>query len=138
MLDAECNYNIHDKKLLAIVQAFHKWKRYTKGNPKPIRVLTDHKNLVTFMTTNELNEQQARWMQELTQYSFKIEYRPGKPGGKPEPRTRREGDLPTVGDKGLTRNVGILLPKERYRKIPETEEIKLDVLEATELQDKDE
>ena len=90
------------------------------------------------MTTNELNEQQARWMQELTQYSFKIEYRPGKPGGKPEPRTRREGDLPTVGDKGLTRNVGILLPKERYRKIPETEEIKLDVLEATELQDKDE
>jgi len=34
--------------------------------------------------------------------------------------------------------VGILLPKERYWDIPETEEIKLDVLETTESQDKSE
>jgi len=67
MSNAECNYDIHDKELLAIVQALHEWKRYTRGNPKPIRVLTDHKNLVTFMTTKELNERQARWMQELSQ-----------------------------------------------------------------------
>jgi len=138
MSDAECNHDIHDKELLAIVQALHKWKRYTRGNPKPIRVLTDHKNLVTFMTTKELNERQARWMQELSQYNFKIEYRPGKKGGKPEALTRREVDLPTAGDKRLTRNVGILLPKERYWNIPETEEIRLDILETTEFQDKDE
>jgi len=56
MTDAECNYDIHDKELLAIVQAFHEWKRYTRGNPKPIRVLTDHKNLVTIITTKKLNE----------------------------------------------------------------------------------
>jgi len=138
MSDAECNYDIHDKELLAIVQAFHEWKKYRRENPKPIRVLTDHKNLVTFMTTKELNERQARWMQELSQYKFKIEYRPGKEGGKPEALTRREGDLPTAGDKRLTGNVGILLPKERYWDIPETEEIKLDILETTEFQDKDE
>jgi len=138
MSDAECNYDIQDKELLAKVQAFHKWTRDTRGNPKPFRVLTDHKNLVTFMTTKELKERQARWMQELSQYNFKIEYRPGKEGGKPDAITRREGDLPTAGDKRLTRNVGILLPKERYWDIPETEEIKLDVLETTEFQDKDE
>jgi len=34
--------------------------------------------------------------------------------------------------------VGILLPKKRYWDIPETEEIKLGVLETTEFQDKDE
>ena len=62
MSNAECNYNIHDKELLATIQAFHDWKRYTRGNPKPIRLVIDHKNLVTFMTTNELNERQARWM----------------------------------------------------------------------------
>jgi len=84
------------------------------------------------MTTKELSERQARWMQELSQYNFKNEYRPGKEGGKPDPVTRREGDLPTAGDKSLRRNVGILLPKERYWNIPETEEIKLDVLETTE------
>jgi len=76
-------------------------------------------------------------MQELSQYNFKIEYRPGKEGGKPDALTRREGDLPTAGDKRLTRNVGILLPKERYWNIPETEEIKLAILETTEFQDKD-
>jgi len=66
MSDAECNYDINDKELLAIVQAFHEWKIYTRGNPKPIRVLTDHKNLVTFMTTKELNERQVWWMEELS------------------------------------------------------------------------
>jgi len=74
--------------------------------------------------------------EELSQYNCKIEDRPGKGGGKPDARTRREGDLPTAGDKRLTRNVGILLPKERYWDIPETEEIKLDILETTEFQDK--
>jgi len=90
MSDAECNYDTHGKELLAIVQAFHEWKRYTRGNLEPIRILTDHKNLVTFMTTKELNERQALWMQELSQYNFKIEYRPGKEGGKPDALTRRE------------------------------------------------
>jgi len=41
-------------------------------------------------------------MQELSQYNFKIEYRPGKEGGKPDALTRLEGDLPTAGDKRLT------------------------------------
>jgi len=137
MSDAECNYEIHDKEILAIVQAFHEWKRYTRGNPKPIRVLTDQKNLVTFMTIKELNERQARWMQELSQYNFKIEYRPGKEGGKPDALTRSEGDLPTAGDKRLTQNVGILLPKERYWDISDTE-IKLNMLETTDFRDKNE
>jgi len=56
MSDAECNYNIHQKELVAIVQAFYEWKRFTRGNLKSIRVLKDHKRLVTFMTANELNE----------------------------------------------------------------------------------
>jgi len=67
MSNAECNYDIHDKELLAIVQAFHEWKGYTRGSPKPIRVLTDHTNFVTFMKTKELSERQARWMRELSQ-----------------------------------------------------------------------
>jgi len=138
MSSAESNYDIHDKELLEIVQAFHEWKRYTRGSPKPIRVLTDQKNLVTFMTTKELRERQARWMQELSQYNFKIEYRPGKEGGKPDTLTRREGELSTAGDKRLTRNVGILLPKKRYWDIPETEEIRLNILETTGCRDKDE
>ena len=76
-------------------------------------------------------------MQELSQYNFKIGYRSGKEGGKPDALTRRGRDLPTAGDKRLTRNVGILLPKEREGDIPETEGIKLNILETTEFRDKD-
>jgi len=77
-------------------------------------------------------------MQELSQYNFKIEYSPGNEGGKPEAVTGREGDLPTAGDKRLTRNVGILVPKELYWDIPEAQEIKIDLLETTAFRDKNE
>jgi len=90
------------------------------------------------MTTKELNERQARWMQELRQYNFQIEYRPAKGGGKPDALTRREGGLTTAGDKRLTRNVGVLLPKERYRDIPDNEKIELDMSEKTEFRDQNE
>ena len=109
MQDAECSYNIHDKELLAIIQAFTKWKRYSRGSPDPIKVLTDYKNLVTCMSTKEFSELQARWQRFLSQYNFKIKYRPGQESRKPDALTRRAGDLPTAGDKRLTRNVGILL-----------------------------
>jgi len=33
-------------------------------------------------------------MELLSSYDIKIEYRPVKEGGKPDPLTRREGDLP--------------------------------------------
>jgi len=136
MSNTECNYDIHDKELLAIVQAFQEWKRYMRGSPKPVQVLTDHKNLVTFLTTKELSERQARWIQELSQYNFKIEYRPRKERGKPDALTRGVGDLATAGDKRLTRNVGSLLPKEEYWDIPDTKKIKLEILETIMFQEK--
>ena len=90
------------------------------------------------MTTKELSERQARWQRFLSQYNFKIGYRPGREGGKLDALTRRSGDQPTTGDKRLTRNVGILLPKEQYWNIPEGEEIKIEEMKLAEFQDKDE
>ena len=137
MQDAECNYDIHNKELLAIIQAFTEWKRYLRVSPKPVHVLTDHKILVTFMTTKELSESQARWKILLSQFNFRIEYQPRKEGGKPDALTRRAGDLPTAGDKRLTRNVGALFPRECWD-IPEEEEIKIEEMDLAEFQDKDE
>ena len=56
MSDAECKYDIHKKELLAIVQGFHQWKQCAAGGLKPFRLLTHHKDFVTFMTTKELSE----------------------------------------------------------------------------------
>jgi len=83
------------------------------------------------MTTKDLSGRHVRWELIRSQYNFKIEYRPGREGGKPDALTRREADLPTEGDERLTQNLRILLPKEKY-----WEEI--NTTELVEFQDKDE
>src|SRR5271154_7105841 len=52
MSPAELNYEIHDKELLAIVEAFKEWRAYLEGSKYQVEVKTDHKNLVYFTTTN--------------------------------------------------------------------------------------
>lgn len=42
---AECNYEIYDKELMAIVRAFKEWRPHLEGTKNPIQVLSDHKNL---------------------------------------------------------------------------------------------
>ena len=50
----ELNYDVHDKELLAIFEAFKAWRHYLEGSGTPIDVVTDHKNLVYFSTTKLL------------------------------------------------------------------------------------
>jgi hypothetical protein len=99
---AECNYEIYDKELMAIVRAFEEWQPELEGALHPIQVLSDHKNLEYFMSTKLLNHRQTRWAEYLSHFDFKIFYRPGKAGGKPDALTRRSGDLPQGGDEHLT------------------------------------
>jgi RNase H-like domain found in reverse transcriptase len=51
---AELNYDVHDKELLAIFEAFQHWRHYLEGSGSPIDVVTDHKNLEYFATTKLL------------------------------------------------------------------------------------
>src|SRR5207237_10376975 len=81
MKPAECNYDVHDKELLAIVQALKEWRRYVAERQHKIGILTDKKNLDTFNKTKEVNEGQLRWSETLSQYDIKLEYRPGKEAG---------------------------------------------------------
>ena len=60
MRKSECNYDVHDKDLLAIILALEDWRRYVKGSRQRAKILTDHKNLVPFMTKKKLNERQER------------------------------------------------------------------------------
>ena len=95
---AECNYEIYDKELMAIIRAFEEWRPHLESAQGVIDVLSDHKNLEYFTTTKLLNRRQARWSEFLSRFNFKIKYRPGKAGGKPDALTRRSGDLPKGGD----------------------------------------
>ena len=95
---AECNYEIYDKEMLAIVRAFEEWRPHLESAPCPVTVLSDHKNLEYFMSSKLLNRRQARWSEFLSRFNFQIVYRPGKSGGKPDALTRRSSDSPGASD----------------------------------------
>ncbi len=70
LTDAELNYEIHDKKLLAIVNSFKQWRVYLKEFRHQIQVYTDHKILLYFTITKVLNQRQIKWSKELLSYNF--------------------------------------------------------------------
>ena len=47
---AKLDYDVHDKELLAIYEAFKAWGHYCEGSTFSIDVITDHKNLEYFLT----------------------------------------------------------------------------------------
>jgi hypothetical protein len=86
---AELNYNIHDKELLAIFEAFKFWRHYLKGVGTPIDIVTDHKNLEYFSTMKLLTHRQARWSEYLSTFNMVICFQPGRLGSKPNAMTRQ-------------------------------------------------
>ncbi len=71
---AELNYEIRNKKLLAIVNSFKQWKVYLKEFRHQIQVYTDYKNLLYFTIMKVLNWRQIKWSKELSSYNFQIQY----------------------------------------------------------------
>ena len=98
---AECNYDIYDKELMAILKALEEWRPECEGAEHTLQLITDHKNLEYFMSKKLLNRRQARWAQFLSRFDYEIVYRPGKSNGKADVLTRRPGDLPEGGDERL-------------------------------------
>jgi len=110
---AEINYEIHDKELLAIVDAFKHWRQYCEGATNQVQVFSDHQNLEYITTTKILNRHQARWAQKLVGINFRIYYRPGSRNGKPDALSRRSEYCP---EKGGSENQPIttVLPKDYF------------------------
>ena len=59
MTAPELNYDVHDKELLAIVEAISQWKIYLEGLKHEVTVFSDHKNLSSFTEKKELNRRQV-------------------------------------------------------------------------------
>jgi transposase InsO family protein len=95
---AECNYEIYDKELLAIIKCLEEWRPELQGTDDPVEIITDHKNLQYFTTTKALNQRQVRWSEFLSQFNFKIVYRPGTKAVRPDALSRKKEDRPTGSD----------------------------------------
>ena len=94
MAPAELNYEIYDKELLAIFDAFWQWRNYLEGSTHVVLVLSDHKNLEYFATTKQLTRRQVRWSEYLSGFNYLIRYRAGRLGTKPDALTHREDVYP--------------------------------------------
>ena len=58
--EAERNYEIHNKEMLAIIQCLEVWRHFLEGAKDQFEIWTDHKNLEYFMKAQKLNQRQAR------------------------------------------------------------------------------
>ena len=95
MAPAECNYEIYNKELLAIIRCFEKWQPELEGTSLPVKVLTDHKGLEYFMTTKKFTPRQVRWAKFLSEFNFVISYQSGKKNDKANALTRKLNKRPT-------------------------------------------
>ena len=82
---------------MAIVQAFEEWRPKLEGSPKPVNVISDHKNLEYFMSSKWLSRHQARWSKFLSRFNFKISYQPGAQC-KADALTRKSQDFSANSD----------------------------------------
>ena len=91
----ECNYEIYDKELLAIIRCFEQWRPEREGTGVRVKVIIDHKSLEYFMTTKKLTKHQACWAEFLSEFNFIISYTPGKENQKVDSLTWRPNNHPS-------------------------------------------
>ncbi|KAJ9526429.1 hypothetical protein QJQ45_009904 [Haematococcus lacustris] len=72
---AKVNYTTGEQEMLALVSACKEWRCYLEG--VPFTLFTDHKPLISLPTQKTLSRRQARWMELLSRFDFKLEYIPG-------------------------------------------------------------
>jgi predicted aspartyl protease len=94
---AECNYEIYDKEMLAIVRCLEEWDAELRSVEK-FEIRSDHKNLEYFMTVRKLTERQMRWSLILSRYNFMISYLKGKDNVRADALSRRDQDIPQGED----------------------------------------
>ena len=93
----ECNYEIHDKEMLAVIRSLEEWDSELRSVVK-FTVLTDHKNVEYFTKPRMLNERQICWSIFLGRYNMVLQYRPEKANERADALSRREQDLPANAD----------------------------------------
>ena len=90
MQPVERNYEIYNKKLLAIVEALTKWRQYLLDMMELFEIWIDHENLKYFREPHKLNRRQARWYLKLQDYDFILRYISGKMNTKVDILSRKD------------------------------------------------
>ena len=112
MSPEERNYPIADKEMLSVIRALEIWRHYLEGTKYEFEVWNDHQNLQWFMTRQDLNRRQARWVQYLSRFNLKWLHKAGVTMEKADALSRREDHMIGIEDD----NKGVLvIPPEHVR-----------------------
>jgi len=87
--DTKRNYEIHDKKMLAVVRCLEVWRHFLEEAATKFKIWTDHKNLEYFIKAQKLNRRQARWALYLSRFNFMLKHVLGSKMGKVDSLSRR-------------------------------------------------
>ena len=87
--ETERNYEIHDKKMLAVIRGLEAWKHLLEGAQNKFEIWTDHKNLEYFIKVQKLNRRQARWALYLSRFDFTLKHVVGSKMRKADGLSRR-------------------------------------------------
>ena len=91
MLLVERNYDAYDREVLGIVKSLEHWQYWLQGTKKPIKIITDHKNLLNrFNNRPTPSKQHLRWLEILKHYNYVVGYRPGAKNTVTDILSRRE------------------------------------------------
>ena len=112
MSEAERNYEIYDKEMLAIIRALEAWRHYLEGLPRCFEIQSDHKNLEYWRTAQHLTRRQARWALYLSRFDFEITHKPGTSNGRADALSRRPDHQKDDADDNLDQ---IVLRPEQFR-----------------------
>ena len=91
--DAEKNYPVHEKELLAIVKALKKWRTSLLGTH--FQVLTDHRTLEYFQSQKDMSRRQMRWSMYLADFDYEITYIRGEDNTAADALSRMPDAIPS-------------------------------------------
>ena len=96
MLNAEKNYLIFERELLAIKDAFDRWRHFLEGAKHQVIVRTDHKSLEDLQTARIVNARQARWSIFFSRFNFRIDYIRGEQNERADALLSNSAYVPDV------------------------------------------
>ena len=107
------------------------WRPELAGVQSSFEIITDHKNLKTFLIAKQLNQRQVRWSEFLSQFNFVISYRPGSKALLPDTLSRLPGIKPEdASDERLRNRFRAMIPRHKV-----ASDIQLDFIKESEMPD---
>ena len=91
--DAEKNYPVHEKELLAIVKALKKWCTSLLGTH--FQIFMDYRTLEFFQSQKDMSRRQMHWSMYLADFDYEIIYIRGEDNTAADALSRMPDETPS-------------------------------------------